>query len=1007
VANGVALEVLGGENYTVKNNIFANNGGGLAAKVDIDVSANDWDYNDYFSIGDEFGSYLGIRYSNLGTWGSALNSDANSNLLDPFFLDEVDLRPSQRAINGAGIAAAGVLLDIDGELRNQTAPDVGADEYLVDFGITQLISPTMHCGLGSSDSVTILIRQFGDVPFIDLKVAYQVNGGEIDVDTVPGQLTNDIQYTFNSTKDLAGHGSYVFKIWLIGTNDDNINNDTLIINRYSSDVPVVDFAYTSDCAGEEIPFIGSASVSNGTIESYEWIFSDGDTAWIQNPIHSYGVAGNYSATLRAYTDKGCFGDITKAVDIITTPEAYFSSGDVCYGEEVVLMNQSTVTSGEITYLWDFGDGNSSDQESPVHDYVEPGTYQVSLTAIASSGCSNVFSDSVKVNQEIFHEIEISNDTAMAIISGGTPFRNGIPYAYEWSTGAGTAMITGLTEATYRVTVTDSAGCMVMDSAEVVLPELEFLLTGTHAACPECADGQAIVDVVQGVAPYYYEWSNGSLNDTASGLVPGIYYVTVRDAYLNAVTDSIIIESQPPPVLSFVTSDPLCLGHENGSIDLIIESGREPYTILWSNGEVSEDIEGLSAGRYIVEVTDANGEMVSDSVTLNEPDSLQVFATITNVSCPGGNNGSIELSILGGTIPYETSWSNGSVEKNQASLPSGIYDLLVTDSNGCISAWSGVIEEKSSSMLYGIARYSLGYIDEEDADVVLLDGSQHPYRIVAETRMQAGGYFHFSGIPEGYYLVYVKIDNHAKQKYKGVMHSYYNEEFKWKEASRFFFRCDDTLSIVMDMYENPAAENGNGEINGKVKDKENKLKEGGVPYAFVTVMLIDEFSGLPVDYVITDGEGNYQFTGVSEGEYTVYVDIPGLNQITTHHVTIDQNTTQLENIDFEVDYVEEMIISAVFPTSIDSPTNPSEETIQVYPNPASQRLVITSSLFEDQEVKMSLFTGTGELIRTFESRPPFGSNDVVLDLGMIERSGYYLLRVEAGDVVEFKNIIVVK
>jgi hypothetical protein len=59
------------------------------------------------------------------------------------------------------------------------------------------------------------------------------------------------------------------------------------------------------------------------------------------------------------------------------------------------------------------------------------------------------------------------------------------------------------------------------------------------------------------------------------------------------------------------------------------------------------------------------------------------------------------------------------------------------------------------------------------------------------------------------------------------------------------------------------------------------------------------------------------------------------------------------------------------------------------------------------VKLSIFTESGELIRSFESRPSFGSNEIVLDLDMIGHSGHYLLRVEAGDVVEIKNVIVVK
>ncbi|MFH0757460.1 MAG: PKD domain-containing protein [Bacteroidota bacterium] len=454
----------------------------MAALIDIDVSASDWDYNDYYSAGDEFGSYLGTLYSDLASWGLAINADANSSLLNPFYLDEEELRPTQRAINGAGIAASGVLLDIDGELRNQSAPDVGADEYLVDFGITRLLSPTLSCGLTSNDSVTIVINQYGDVPFMNLKVAYQVNGGAIDIDTVPGALTNDIIYTFNSTQDLAGYGTYQFKIWLIGSNDDNINNDTLIVNRYSSKVPHVDFTYSVDCAGQEIPLAGFASVETGSIASYEWIFDNRDTTKAQNTSHVFETSDPHSVTLRAYTVLGCYGDTTKEVEISVTPQAGFTKNDVCYAEEVQFINTSNVSSGEMTFAWDFGDGTTSGEASPSHTYAESGAYEVILTSTIPLGCSNETSDTLVVNQEMNAQVEMMNDTARVVVQGGTPFIDGEPYIYLWSNGMKTGEVSGLEDGKYSVTVTDATGCTVVDSIESIFPELRFSMDSTLASC---------------------------------------------------------------------------------------------------------------------------------------------------------------------------------------------------------------------------------------------------------------------------------------------------------------------------------------------------------------------------------------------------------------------------------------------------------------------------------------------------------------------------------------------
>ena len=214
---------------------------------------------------------------------------------------------------------------------------------------------------------------------------------------------------------------------------------------------------------------------------------------------------------------------------------------------------------------------------------------------------------------------------------------------------------------------------------------------------------------------------------------------------------------------------------------------------------------------------------------------------------------------------------------------------------------------------------------------------------------------------------------------------------------------------MDMYENPAATNGNGEIRGKVEAKENVLKNGNVPYAFVTVVLIDEDTGLAVDYAVTDEEGNYVFTGIMPGNYSIYVDIPGLAQVSTHLVTIDETTLLAENIDFEVDAAgDELQIMAVFPASTGPFNGDPGSVIEVYPNPAGQMLVVRSPLFGENEVKLTLISETGELIRFFESRPAVhGSGEIVLDLETVENSGNYLLKIEVEDVIVFRQVVLIR
>ena len=165
------------------------------------------------------------------------------------------------------------------------------------------------------------------------------------------------------------------------------------------------------------------------MQNDEWIIDDGDTSRIQDPLHTFYTSDKHQVTLRAYTDLGCYGDTTGEVELLITPQAGFSVNDVCYGEEVDYVNTSHVASGDLTYSWEFGDGNTSTMESPIHTYVGSGSYRVRLLATGTSGCEDELIDTVVVNEEIMVREEVINDTLRLDVSGGSPFDTGMPYHF--------------------------------------------------------------------------------------------------------------------------------------------------------------------------------------------------------------------------------------------------------------------------------------------------------------------------------------------------------------------------------------------------------------------------------------------------------------------------------------------------------------------------------------------------------------------------------------------------
>jgi hypothetical protein len=134
-------------------------------------------------------------------------------------------------------------------------------------------------------------------------------------------------------------------------------------------------------------------------------------------------------------------------------------------------------------------------------------------------------------------------------------------------------------------------------------------------------------------------------------------------------------------------DVLCNGAATGSIDLTVSGGTAPYTYTWSNGATTEDISGLVAGTYSVTVNDANGTTLgctsSTSITITQPTAVAVSTTSTNVSCFGLLDGTIDLTVTGGTAPYNYVWSNGATTQDLTGLAAGTYTVTVTDNNGTV------------------------------------------------------------------------------------------------------------------------------------------------------------------------------------------------------------------------------------------------------------------------------------------------------------------------------------
>ena len=262
-------------------------------------------------------------------------------------------------------------------------------------------------------------------------------------------------------------------------------------------------------------------------------------------------------------------------------------------------------------------------------------------------------------------------------AGGTA-----PLSYLWSNVAITEDLTGLVAGTYMVTVTDASGCTAVETVVISEPAV-LVLTGTpgNATCFGAADGSVDLTVTGGSAAYSYAWSNGGTSEDLNGLIADSYSVTVTDANGCTATYSTVV-TEPDAVMAVASiTNILCNGAASGAIDLTVSGGTAPYSYVWTNGASTMNIAGLTAGNYVVTITDVNGCTFSASYTVAQPAALSLSISSSNPLCFGGA-GSIDLTVNGGTATYTYLWSNGSTLEDITSAPEGLYSVTVTDANGC-------------------------------------------------------------------------------------------------------------------------------------------------------------------------------------------------------------------------------------------------------------------------------------------------------------------------------------
>ncbi len=290
----------------------------------------------------------------------------------------------------------------------------------------------------------------------------------------------------------------------------------------------------------------------------------------------------------------------------------------------------------------------------------------------------------------------SNGSINTFASGGQG-----SYTFQWNTNElidTTATLANLKAGSYKVTISDSVGCVGVFSADLSDAGSPSISVDSikHERCYGDNAGEINLAISGGLSPYNITWSNMMSGNAISGLAAGMYTITVSD---NAVPNCIAVETievfgpRLPLGVDFEVKDNFCFNETEGEIQAIVTGGFPSYQYNWSNGPDSTNrISRLQSGSYYVTVTDSNRCTILDSALVGGTPAIIVETTAIDT----GGTGRIETVVSGGSGDLSFFWAGptGFRSPNTKDLENlrirGVYVLSVTDQNKCTQKDTAVI-----------------------------------------------------------------------------------------------------------------------------------------------------------------------------------------------------------------------------------------------------------------------------------------------------------------------------
>ncbi len=504
---------------------------------------------------------------------------------------------------------------------------------------------------------------------------------------------------------------------LIGWNLGNLGNQdrSLSAGAVCAVPNAADLLPQTVCKGTSATFTTTAS-GTGTL-TYQWTL-DGISIGTNAPSVTIPTsaleAKPYDVCVKVTSNSDCGVEgetVCTKLTVVEVAATAVATSASCFGGNGAV--NLTVSGGTTPYT--FAWSNSATTEDLAS--VPAGTYTVTVTD--ANGCTATATATVTAPPQLLASAAATNALCFGgngavnlTVSGGTT-----PYTFAWSNSATTEDLAGVPAGTYTVTVTDANGCTATASATVGQPaELSLSLEKTDVTCHGANNGTITATIGGGTGSYLINLDGGAFVPAASShtfvnVAAGQHIVTVKNGtfatatspytFMNVGPSSHTVTVKNWPLATATTPRTLVndgpgshqVTVKNGSFTTatsprtFVNDGPDSQTVTVKNQALAKATSPhtfQNAGTGSHTVTPTNGDECSKSalITIFQPNALASTETHQNVTCNGGNNGAINLTVSGGTSPYTFAWSNGATTEDISGVAAGTYTVTVTDAKAC-------------------------------------------------------------------------------------------------------------------------------------------------------------------------------------------------------------------------------------------------------------------------------------------------------------------------------------